>query len=164
MRDFMNYLIYIERSAENLQFFLWYRDYARRFAGATTADLALAPEWTQTMEDEAIARIKKEHADTRRKAPKEAAGIFKGTDFEKGTVSVTATETSQGLATQAFASAGVKAPCKPPSLPYHHPPRPILIRPNPTQPNPTSITNNPTPIKSPSNPSARNSTALSPPT
>ncbi|KAK6437152.1 hypothetical protein LTR95_006647, partial [Oleoguttula sp. CCFEE 5521] len=26
-RDFMNYLKYIEYSAENLQFFLWYRDY-----------------------------------------------------------------------------------------------------------------------------------------
>merc|ERR1712169_125664 len=31
VRDFMNYLIYIEHSAENLQFFLWYRDSAKGF-------------------------------------------------------------------------------------------------------------------------------------
>jgi hypothetical protein len=108
----MNYLIYIEHSAENLQFFLWYRDYARRFASANTADLALAPEWTQTMEDEAVGRIRKEHAEKVRKARKPAAGIFKGTDFDNG--SVTVSDTSQSLATQAFASAGVKAPCKTP--------------------------------------------------
>jgi hypothetical protein len=120
----MNYLIYIEHSAENLQFFLWYRDYARRFAGANTADLALAPEWTQTMEDEAVGRIRKEHAEKVRKAPKPAAGIFKGTDFDKG--SVTVSETSQSLATQAFASAGVKAPCKSPPLRNLPPTQPIL--------------------------------------
>jgi hypothetical protein len=95
----MNYLIYVERSAENLQFFLWYRDYERRFADAKTADLALAPEWTQTMEDEAVARIKKDHAEKARKAPKEVAEVFKGTDFERGASSgkgsVTATQESQ---------------------------------------------------------------------
>jgi len=127
IRDFMNYLLYIERSAENLQFFLWYRDYVRRFAAAKTADLALAPEWTQAMEDEAAVRVKKEHADKVRKAPRGgAAGIFHGTDFDKadfdkgldmggqGSVTVTAADTSsQSLARQAFASAGVKSPCKP---------------------------------------------------
>lgn len=118
IRDFMNYLIYVERSAENLQFLLWYRDYARRFAGAKTADLALAPEWTQMMEDEAIARVRKEHAEKARKAPKAAVSIFKGTDFDKGTGpdagkgSVITTETPQSPAAQAFASAGVKHPCK----------------------------------------------------
>jgi hypothetical protein len=95
----MNYLIYVERSAENLQFFLWYRDYVRRFAEADTADLSLAPEWTQTMEDEAIARLKKTHAEKSRKVPKEVADIFKGTDFDKGNNgrkgSVTDTEASE---------------------------------------------------------------------
>lgn len=80
----MNYLIYVERSAENLQFFLWCRDYERRFAEADTADIALAPEWTRAMEDEALARIKKNHVEKVRRVPKEAAVIFKGTDFEKG--------------------------------------------------------------------------------
>jgi len=78
----MNYLIYIERSAENLQFFLWYRDYVERFSAADTADMALAPEWTQAMEDEASAAAQKEHAEKLRKEPA-AAVIFKGTDFEK---------------------------------------------------------------------------------
>lgn len=82
----MNYLIYVERSAENLQFFLWHREYIKRFAEAKTSDVALAPEWTQAMEDEAILRLKKEHADKLRKATKTPAiAIFKGTDFEKGT-------------------------------------------------------------------------------
>ncbi len=80
----MNYLIYVERSAENLQFLLWFRDYERRFADADTADLSLAPEWTQAMEDEVIARMKKNHADKVRKVPAEVVEIFKGTDFERG--------------------------------------------------------------------------------
>lgn len=84
-RDFMNYLIYVERSAENLQFFLWYREYIKRFEEAKTCDVALAPEWTPAMEDEAILRLKKEHAEKLRKATKTPAiAIFKGTDFEKG--------------------------------------------------------------------------------
>ncbi|KAH6854943.1 hypothetical protein B0I37DRAFT_43318 [Chaetomium sp. MPI-CAGE-AT-0009] len=117
IRDFMNYLLYIERSAENLQFFLWHRDYERRFAGAQTADLSLAPEWTQAMEDEAILRIKKEQAEKARRVPKQAATIFQGTDFEKCTESEPAapTDNSRRLASQAFASAGVKDPCKLPS-------------------------------------------------
>ncbi|KAI0125081.1 hypothetical protein BJ170DRAFT_703253 [Xylariales sp. AK1849] len=83
IRDFMNYLIYIEHSAENLQFFLWHRSYVRRFKEANTSDIALAPEWTQTMEDETVARMQKEAVDKLRTEPK-AADMFKGTDFEKG--------------------------------------------------------------------------------
>ncbi|KAM3541703.1 hypothetical protein ARSEF1564_005392 [Beauveria bassiana] len=83
VRDFMNYLIYIEHAAENLQFFLWYRDYAKRFADADTTDLHLSPEWTQTMEDEAVARIRKDNADKMRPENAVAAELFKGTDFEK---------------------------------------------------------------------------------
>ena len=80
----MNYLIYIERSAENLQFFLWHRDYVQRFKEAKTSDIALAPEWTQAMEEETAARIQKEHTDKIRKDIKTPAiAIFKGTDFEK---------------------------------------------------------------------------------
>ncbi len=78
----MNYLIYVERSAENLQFFLWYRDYVKRFKEANTSDIGLAHEWTQAMEDEASTRIQKEHMEKLRKEP-EAAQIFKGTDFDR---------------------------------------------------------------------------------
>ncbi|KAI1851996.1 hypothetical protein JX265_008198 [Neoarthrinium moseri] len=83
VRDFMNYLIYIEHSAENLQFFLWHRDYVKRFREAKTSDMGLAPEWTQAMEDDTIAKIQKEGADKLKREPK-GAEIFKGTDFEKG--------------------------------------------------------------------------------
>ncbi|KAH7037129.1 uncharacterized protein B0I36DRAFT_345293 [Microdochium trichocladiopsis] len=83
LRDFMNYLVYIEHSAENLQFFLWYRDYKERFMSADTADLSLAGEWTQEMEDETVAKLQKDAAERMKKEPA-AADIFKGTDFEKG--------------------------------------------------------------------------------
>jgi hypothetical protein len=82
VRDFMNYLIYVEHSAENLQFYLWYKDYVRRFSEAKTADLALAPEWTQTMEDDTIARLRRDRVD-RMKPEAQAAKIFEGTDFAK---------------------------------------------------------------------------------
>lgn len=79
----MNYLIYIEHSAENLQFFLWYRSYALRFHGAATADLALASEWTGEMQDEAVAKCQKEQRAGLKRDPEHVAAIFKGTDFEK---------------------------------------------------------------------------------
>jgi hypothetical protein len=82
VRDFMNYLVYIEHSAENLQFFLWFRDYQQRFENAQTSDVALAQEWTQAMEDDAIAKVRKINAEKMKPEPK-AAEIFKGTDFEK---------------------------------------------------------------------------------
>ncbi|KAL2181012.1 inorganic pyrophosphatase-like protein [Thermothelomyces heterothallicus CBS 202.75] len=114
LRDFMNYLVHVERSAENLQFFLWYRDYERRFAAATTADLSLAPEWTQEMEDGIIARLKKEHADKIRRASKDAGANFGGADFEKGNDKRNGSEMVADkyhqLATRAFASAGAKDP------------------------------------------------------
>ncbi|OAA72211.1 Regulator of G protein signaling superfamily [Cordyceps fumosorosea ARSEF 2679] len=83
VRDFMNYLIYIEHSAENLQFFLWYKDYIKRFGGADTTDLCLSPEWTQSMEDEVVARLRRDNADKMRPDNTVAAELFKGTDFEK---------------------------------------------------------------------------------
>ncbi|KAK3694818.1 hypothetical protein B0T22DRAFT_82542 [Podospora appendiculata] len=85
-RDFMNYLVYVERSAENLQFYLWHRGYVKRFEQASTRDLALASEWTRTMEDEAAMRIQKDHAENLRRDPKSSmvAEVFQGTDFEKG--------------------------------------------------------------------------------
>ena len=44
----MNYLKYIEYSAENLQFFLWFRDYSARWEKLSDAEKALSPEWTGT--------------------------------------------------------------------------------------------------------------------
>ncbi|KAF2636401.1 hypothetical protein P280DRAFT_149716 [Massarina eburnea CBS 473.64] len=74
IRDFMNYLKYIELAAENLQFYLWFRTYTRRFNNLSAAEKALSPEWIP------------EHAESETpNRPKhlspEAAAIFKGTDF-----------------------------------------------------------------------------------
>ncbi|EMR63955.1 putative regulator of g protein signaling superfamily protein [Eutypa lata UCREL1] len=90
IRDFMNYLIYIEHSAENLQFFLWYRDYVKRFHAASTLDTALAPEWTQQMEDETVARFQKDAANRRKREHPVARTIFKGSDFEENNAAAAA--------------------------------------------------------------------------
>jgi len=76
VRDFMNYLKYIELSAENLQFFLWYRDYVKRFSEMPSKQQALAPEWT----------VEQSEAETQtqgrqKKISPEANAILKGTDF-----------------------------------------------------------------------------------
>ncbi|KAL7938232.1 hypothetical protein V8C35DRAFT_145202 [Trichoderma chlorosporum] len=83
IRDFMNYLVYVEHAAENLQFYLWFKSYEKRFAEAKVSDVALAPEWTQAMEDEAVAKVRKEQVDKMRREPPTTAALFKGTDFEK---------------------------------------------------------------------------------
>jgi hypothetical protein len=41
----MDYLIYVERNAENLQFYLWYIDYVRRWDELPAKDRALSPKW-----------------------------------------------------------------------------------------------------------------------
>ncbi|KAJ2897554.1 hypothetical protein MKZ38_004626 [Zalerion maritima] len=83
VRDFMNYLIYIERSAENLQFYLWYEDFVKRFQSASTSDLALAPKWTKGLHEDALAMIVKDAHGAMHREPKGAAEMFKGTDFAK---------------------------------------------------------------------------------
>ncbi|KZF26969.1 hypothetical protein L228DRAFT_258320 [Xylona heveae TC161] len=45
LEDFMDYLIYIEHDAENLQFYLWLQDYTRRFNATKVAEKVLSPEW-----------------------------------------------------------------------------------------------------------------------
>ena len=41
----MDYLVYVSRDAENLQFLLWLRDYTKRFSELADAETALSPEW-----------------------------------------------------------------------------------------------------------------------
>lgn len=82
VRDFMNYLIYIEHAAENLQFYMWFQDYSKRFHSAATTDTALAMEWTQDMHDEAVSKIRRDNVGKLRPVAA-AAEIFKGSDFEK---------------------------------------------------------------------------------
>lgn len=138
IRDFMNYLIYVEYSAENLQFFLWYKEYILRFQDAQTSDKALAPEWTQAMQDETLSKIKKATVEKTR-SDLSAAHIFRGTDFEKrgeqqmfdnkdpfttpprtaqsncdaSTIySGSQTTSHRSQAQDAFAAVGAKQPCK----------------------------------------------------
>lgn len=77
----MNYLIYIEHAAENLQFWLWHRDYTKRFAALSPNERSLAPEWTiEQAEAEALASQITANAGTKKISP-EAAAVFQGTDF-----------------------------------------------------------------------------------
>ena len=39
----MDYLVYIEHNAENLQFYLWYKDYVRRFGTLSGNEKKLSP-------------------------------------------------------------------------------------------------------------------------
>ncbi|EEQ30240.1 hypothetical protein McanCB56680_001237 [Microsporum canis] len=52
--DFMNYLIYVERAAENLQFYLWYQDYIQRFAALSESQWALSPPWSEEQRKKVI--------------------------------------------------------------------------------------------------------------
>ena len=45
LQDFLNYLIYIEHDAENLQFYLWMVDYYQRFRNAPEDEKKLSQPW-----------------------------------------------------------------------------------------------------------------------
>jgi len=79
----MNYLIYIEHAAENLQFFLWYRDYSKRFSELPASERALAPEWT-IAQAEAEALASQTNTTGLKKLSPETIAVFKGTDFAPG--------------------------------------------------------------------------------
>jgi hypothetical protein len=76
----MNFLRFIEYDAENLQFFLWYKDYCTRFDALKESDKVLAPEWTA---EQALAE---KTAAEKEKLPKRmdptTAEALKGTDFD----------------------------------------------------------------------------------
>ena len=76
----MNYLLYIEFAAENLQFYLWFRDYVKRFNASPESEKTLAPAVDPEKQDfEAITSPKSS------KMPKavsrEVASVLSGTDF-----------------------------------------------------------------------------------
>ena len=76
----MDFLRYIEYDAENLQFFLWYRDYCKRFAELPESQQKLAPEWTA---EQALAeRTTSEKEKLPKKMASNAAALLKGTDFD----------------------------------------------------------------------------------
>lgn len=75
VRDFMNFLKYIELSAENLQFYLWFRDYSKRFAELPESEMVLSPEWLGEKPNHGEAKSGHKQVDS------ETAAILKGTDF-----------------------------------------------------------------------------------
>jgi len=82
VRDFMNYLKYIEHSAENLQFFLWFHDYNARFNNLSESERVLSPEWTRA-QAEAEATLAAQHVRSN-KANVHATAILQGTSFDDG--------------------------------------------------------------------------------
>ncbi|EFQ97188.1 hypothetical protein MGYG_00231 [Nannizzia gypsea CBS 118893] len=66
--DFMNYLLYVERAAENLQFYLWYQDYIQRFASLSESQWALSPPWTEEQRKKVI-RLNNRTKERAKRAP-----------------------------------------------------------------------------------------------
>lgn len=75
----MNYLKYIELAAENLQFFLWYKDYVKRFGALAQSEKDLSPEWT-VKQAEAEALAAQSQPRPRNRLTPETAAVFR--DFE----------------------------------------------------------------------------------
>jgi hypothetical protein len=72
----MNYLQYVEHSAENLSFYLWYRSYVERFDKLPASEKALAPEWSAAQMDNEITQPAR-----RKKTPAAIATVLEGTEF-----------------------------------------------------------------------------------
>ena len=79
----MNYLKYIEFSAENLQFYLWLRDYTARFEKLPGSEQALSPEWNQA-QAEAEANGTTSSSRPLRKVSPQIAEVLRNTDFADG--------------------------------------------------------------------------------
>lgn len=79
----MDFSKYIERNPENLQFYLWYRDYLKRFENLPNGERSLAPEWTveRAAAEAEAARLEEKP----KKANPTAAAVLKGTDFDSKT-------------------------------------------------------------------------------
>lgn len=90
-RDFLNYLKYIEHNAENLQFFLWFKDYCERFEKLPASEKALSPEWTTA---QAEAELATAQAARLKKTTPIVEAILEGTDFAETNVKVTDPEKS----------------------------------------------------------------------
>jgi hypothetical protein len=79
----MDFAKYIERIPENLQFYLWYCDYLKRFDNLPHGERSLAPEWTV---ERAAAEAEAARAEEKpKKANVAVAEVLKGTDFETKT-------------------------------------------------------------------------------
>ena len=85
----MNYLKYIEHSAENLQFYLWFRDYSARFESLPRSEQALSPQWTQAQAEAEAAGNTSANKPSKNVNP-QIAEVLEGTDFADGRAKTTA--------------------------------------------------------------------------
>jgi hypothetical protein len=73
----MDYLVYIEHNAENLQFFLWYKDYCKRFEALPEREKSLSsPFYPDTAEVPDLTRgrdLEKEAAKRQKKIYRETS-------------------------------------------------------------------------------------------
>ncbi|ERF68157.1 hypothetical protein EPUS_09508 [Endocarpon pusillum Z07020] len=86
-REFMNFLLYIENSAENLQFYLWFRDYVKRFDQLPENEKNLSPPWVPEQSKLKIIHTKANSdidmsPEEKRTAAQEVSQAIKGTDFD----------------------------------------------------------------------------------
>ncbi|KAH7419829.1 regulator of G protein-like protein [Cadophora sp. MPI-SDFR-AT-0126] len=95
LNDFMDYLVYVEFSAENMQFYLWFKDYVRRFEALPEKEKALSPEFLPEINVPDLTKDggKGERKETRR----EASNALMETRYD-GKSLVLNTSTSQGSA------------------------------------------------------------------
>ena len=83
----MNFLLYIENSAENLQFYLWFRDYVKRFEQLPENEKKLSPTCIPEQPKPKLAPAKATTnldmtADEKQMANREVNAAIKGTDFD----------------------------------------------------------------------------------
>jgi hypothetical protein len=91
----LNYLKYIERTPENLQFFLWFKDYQKRFSQLAESEKGLAPEWTAAHADTAR---KNYRAELKKRLPSHPTEeILKDTDFDESAKAGTHLERNEAV-------------------------------------------------------------------
>lgn len=76
----MNYLKFIEFSAENLQFYLWFRDYSERFNKLPPSEKVLAPEWSQSQAEAEAAANTSSYKPSKRVDP-QFSEVLQNSDF-----------------------------------------------------------------------------------
>ncbi|KAI9656676.1 MAG: hypothetical protein M1831_004586 [Alyxoria varia] len=80
LRDFMNYLRYIEHDAENLQFFLWARSYIKKFDSLPEGEKKLSPVWTESQAEHDV--MKPPPSPRQMKVSADTADVLKGTGLD----------------------------------------------------------------------------------
>lgn len=79
----MDFLVYIEHDAENLQFYLWYKDYVRRFEALSDYEKKLSPEWVpETTEPPALTKDAEKNEGRKRNPPMDISDFNDMADFE----------------------------------------------------------------------------------